>query len=334
MSQPSPSEVFEQLREASERQREQAAEAARLDRQRMDAYFRRAKILHQLSNLLAGGTVDVSRLSSLMIDYAGTLPAEWLQARVKRVQDRLDEMAATGREALDARLKGVLLHLLAVAGRGDSESTEEVFRAALACDADVVERFRLTLVNWLDDKVVTGWPPLPEELVPAPTAPGSEGGPAALEAAALPLVAADTTESSAPVVESGTESGMTWQEAATRLEQLRSQGESWTSQREMASRFGCSPATVNKAIQESPLLRAWSRRETAAAPRAQGINDVVLDRTSQQRDLAPEDEAAIREYIETADPDTKAWFLALSTEDQLSVINDPDRHQRILGRRA
>jgi hypothetical protein len=126
---------------------------------------------------------------------------------------------------------------------------------------------------------------------------------------------------------------MTWQEAAERLKRLRDQGKPWTSQHEMARQFRCSSGTINKAIRETPDLRNWAKRQNAATPRAQSINDVVTDRTAQSRELDPEDEVAIREFIEKADPETKSWFLALSRENQLQVVNDPDKHQQILGRK-
>jgi hypothetical protein len=46
----------------------------------------------------------------------------------------------------------------------------------------------------------------------------------------------------------------------------------------------------------------------------------------QSRERDPLDEVAIREFIEKADAETKAWFLAQSQEYQLLVVNDPDRH--------
>jgi hypothetical protein len=131
--------------------------------------------------------------------------------------------------------------------------------------------------------------------------------------------------------------GITWQDAAERMERLRSQGEPFTSQQELARRFGCSPATIHKAIHETESLEVWAKRPTAA-PRAQGINPIVTDRTPQRSEPDPEDDAAIREFIEGADPEEKAWFHAQSRDDQLSHLNylaehpellsDPDKHQR------
>jgi hypothetical protein len=131
--------------------------------------------------------------------------------------------------------------------------------------------------------------------------------------------------------------GVTWREAAERLERLRTQGEPWTSQQEMAKRLGCSSGTINKAIKQTPSLKAWAKRPPAA-PRAQSLHQstrdgqnlsMVTDNTPQERELDPQDEAAIREFLETADPQTKAWFHALSTEDQLAFLDDPDKGQKV-----
>jgi len=127
--------------------------------------------------------------------------------------------------------------------------------------------------------------------------------------------------------------GVSWQDAAERMERLRAQGEPFTSRHTLAKRFGCSSGTIHKAIQRTPSLQAWAKSECPTAPRAQSLNDVVTDRAAQHCELDPADDAAIREFIEGADTDAKAWFLALSTEDQLSYLNDPGKHTRIRGRK-
>jgi hypothetical protein len=126
--------------------------------------------------------------------------------------------------------------------------------------------------------------------------------------------------------------GMPWTEAADRLKRLREQGDLYTSQHKLADQLGCSPATINKAIDNTPDLRAWAKKPEAS-PKAQSLNEVVTDRTAQHREPNPEDDAAIREFIEKADPQTKAWFHALPSEEQIEVVNDPDKHRKILGRK-
>jgi hypothetical protein len=145
------------------------------------------------------------------------------------------------------------------------------------------------------------------------------------------LSAASVAPDGAPAPEA---TGMTWQEAAERLERLRSQGELWTSQHEMARRFGCSSGTINKAIRNTPGLQTWAKSQTAAMPKAQSLTDVVTDRTVQSREPDPADDAAIREYLERdLTPEERAFFNSLSRDNQLDFLDDPDKHQRILGRK-
>jgi hypothetical protein len=128
--------------------------------------------------------------------------------------------------------------------------------------------------------------------------------------------------------------GTTWQEAAERMERLRKQGEAFTSQQKLAADFGCSSGTINKAIKNTPSLRAWAKRPDAD-PKAQSLTDVVTDRTAQGRELDPADEFAIREYLEREDltPDERAFFNSLSREDQLDFLDDPDKHRKVFGRK-
>jgi len=129
--------------------------------------------------------------------------------------------------------------------------------------------------------------------------------------------------------------GMTWQEAAERMERLRSQGEPWTSHHRLAEQFSCSSRTIYKAIKATPELQAWAKRPTATAPKAQSLNDVLTDHAAQRSEPDPADDAAIREYLESdITPEERAFFHGLSLEDQLDFLDDPDTHQRILGRKA
>jgi hypothetical protein len=128
--------------------------------------------------------------------------------------------------------------------------------------------------------------------------------------------------------------GTTVPEAAERLERLRSQGQPWTSYGKLAEQFGCSSKTLYDAVRTSPLLQAWATRP-GTVPRARSLTPVVTDATSQRRELDPADDAAIREYLERDDltPDERAFFNGLSRDDQLMFLDDPDKHDRILGRR-
>jgi hypothetical protein len=156
-----------------------------------------------------------------------------------------------------------------------------------------------------------------------------EAGPAA-----KPEARKDETAKSGKVI---------WQEAAERMERLRAQGEPWTSQRKLADQFGCSSATINKAISETPSLTAWASR-TKSISKAQSLTplgrygylDIVTEDTPQKTEADPAEEAAsreLRQFIENADPETRAWFHGLQPKDQLDFLRDPDKHKRILGRK-
>ena len=54
----------------------------------------------------------------------------------------------------------------------------------------------------------------------------------------------------------------------------------------------------------------------------------MTDRTAQRRELQPEDEAAVREFIENAEPEVKAWLTLVDQPMQLEVLDDPDRASR------
>jgi len=112
------------------------------------------------------GTVDVRKATALMVEYAQTLAVGWVKARVELVNEGLARLAEDGKPVRDAGLKEILLNLLIFANTGDNEKVAEIFNEALRGDPIDVETFRLRLVNWLVDKVVDGWPPLPEELKP------------------------------------------------------------------------------------------------------------------------------------------------------------------------
>ena len=117
--------------------------------------------------------------------------------------------------------------------------------------------------------------------------------------------------------------GMSWQEVAERLERLRSQGEAFTSQGRLAKQLGCSSGTVNKAIRHTQSLQTWAKRPDPAG-RPQRLTGVVAD-AAESRELSPEDDARIREYLEREDltPNDRAYFNSLpDAEAQLKYIDD------------
>jgi hypothetical protein len=102
-----------------------------------------------------------------MVEYAQTLPGEWVKARVAFVGQRLAELAVAGKPVRETLHKEIQLNLLSRACAGDNAKVTEIFSEAVRSGPAVVEAFRHCLVNWLADKVVDGWPPLPDELIPA-----------------------------------------------------------------------------------------------------------------------------------------------------------------------
>ncbi|HKI33597.1 MAG TPA: hypothetical protein VKA46_17210 [Gemmataceae bacterium] len=181
------------------------------------------------------------------------------------------------------------------------------------------------------------------EAPPSATPPGDDrhqGGAGGGEGDAANATHTPEPESSEqPNTSSAEPTGMSWQEVVERLQRLRTQGEPFTSQKKLADVFGCSSYTINKAIKETPALHVWAKarsaKQSTAAPRAQSLNDVVTDRTAQNRELDPADDVAIREYLEREDLTSaeRAFFNSLTQEDQLDFLNDPDKHRNILGRK-
>jgi hypothetical protein len=120
---------------------------------------------------------------------------------------------------------------------------------------------------------------------------------------------------------------MTWREVAERLKRLRTQGEPWTSQHQMAERLGCSSGTVNKAIKKTPALHAWAQQPDAA-PRAQRLNAVATDRVPQAREPDPAHDAAdaeMRRLIEEGTPEERAFLNGASREHQRWYMEQPEQ---------
>ena len=141
--------------------------------------------------------------------------------------------------------------------------------------------------------------------------------------------------------------GVIWQDAAQRLERLRAGGEPFTSQHDFAKRFCCSPATVNRAIRDTPSLHPWAKPETTTAPKALSINPLVTDNTAQQCEADPSDiitddeaQATLRRLIEQAPEEKRPELhnLAKLPPNELRRCMKPyadadDLGNRVLGRR-
>jgi hypothetical protein len=183
-------EAFRQMRAENKRAKEAAVERGRNAREAWAAYGRRRAALHKLMNLFPSDqgpcALDVEKATALMIEYAQTLPAAWLRARVDFVSERLAELAADAEYGEDTRLRQIQLRMLALASAGDEVKVAEVFREASSGDADVLEDFRRCIVNWLADKVVDTWPPLPRELMPPVEVSTGDGSAGQAEAPSQP----------------------------------------------------------------------------------------------------------------------------------------------------
>ena len=116
------------------------------------------------------------------------------------------------------------------------------------------------------------------------------------------------------------------------MEQLRLQGVQFTSQHDLAESFECSPSTINRAIKQTPTLQVWAKQPDAA-PRVVGQtrnekqDEVSRDKPFLSRELTPDDQAAINEYLDRKDhPEGwKEFFGGLLSQTQLEFINNPKR---------
>lgn len=117
--------------------------------------------------------------------------------------------------------------------------------------------------------------------------------------------------------------GMKWQEAASRLELLRLQGEAFQSQPAYAKLFPCSSSTINTAIRNTPSLHVWASRQVRT-PKVGELLEMVTDNQQQHREAPPD-----VEIIEEADVDTVfARLLDEATPDKRAELNALPRDQR------
>ena len=136
------------------------------------------------------------------------------------------------------------------------------------------------------------------------------------------------------------ESKVRWQDVVGFMEQCRLRGERFTSQKDFAERIGCSKATVNRAIRETPSLREWASRPKASAINAESIEGRVLDSMAQRRESdpanileSPDIDAALAYLIDQANPEERARIHEM-TPDQRRLLaetayRDPDSEEQI-----
>lgn len=78
-----------------------------------------------------------------------------------------------------------------------------------------------------------------------------------------------------------------WPDVQARLLRLCQAKERYTTQKDLADRLGCSPSTINKAINASLKLRAWKERYAKRTPRAQSLGPLVTDKIASRREPDP-----------------------------------------------
>jgi hypothetical protein len=129
---------------------------------------------------------------------------------------------------------------------------------------------------------------------------------------------------------------MTQKEVAKRLNQLRLQGEPWTSYEKMRRQIGAgSTLTLYRAVKDNDVLRHWAKQRQAA-PRAQqqGLTGPVLDNANEQREPDPEDDTAdieLRAKFENAEPEERAFLNTVKDGPRdylLWYIHKPDKERR------
>src|SRR5262245_11033140 len=115
-----PKHAFQQFRAEHQRRQQALSEAGRRVQQRWAAEDRPSAAWQQLLDVWPGqgiGPVNGDRVAALLVQWAARLPAEWVQARVQFVRQRLAALATES--GADSPLKEILLQLLLHASAGD-----------------------------------------------------------------------------------------------------------------------------------------------------------------------------------------------------------------------
>ncbi len=130
--------------------------------------------------------------------------------------------------------------------------------------------------------------------------------------------------------------GVTWQQVRELLLDKKNKGEQFTSQAKLAKEIGCSPATINKTIQNTPDLGEWATKSSASATGMQTLDGMTLDIVPQHTEPDPgevieeEDvDMAMQYLLDQAKPDEKAQINAMNPAERRSLaetaFHDPDK---------
>jgi hypothetical protein len=169
-----------------------------------------------------------------------------------------------------------------------------------------------------------------------------------MDAAASPPT--PDTERSGVIDKTDRHEAPSWQRVQGRLLQMYDRGLPFTSLRKLATELGCAPNTVKKAIGKSTRLTGWQARggEQRSAGRVSNLNEMVLDRTPQARELDPaaavigeiDDaaEQALRRLLEQASAEQLAQFDELPPTSRREmvemVLKDRDWREKLLEHRS
>src|SRR5262249_46586391 len=137
-----PKHALQQCRAEHQRRQQALNDAGRRVQQRWAAEDRRSAACQQLLDIWPGqgtGPVDGDRVAALLVQWAATLPADWVHARVQFVRQRL---ALATQTSADAPLKEILLQLLLHACARDSAAVAAFVHEALRGGPDEVLAFR------------------------------------------------------------------------------------------------------------------------------------------------------------------------------------------------
>ena len=144
-----------------------------------------------------------------------------------------------------------------------------------------------------------------------------------LESVALPNVP-ETNEDDESINDDRLKTRVAWQEVRDRLDELRIQGEPYTSQGKLAKQLKVSRSTINKAISNSAPLKLWMRQANASkgSPRAERMTDKTLGNAAQTTEPGPhetltheEELHLIAELLDKASPKERADLNAKSTAE-------------------
>lgn len=134
-----------------------------------------------------------------------------------------------------------------------------------------------------------------------------------------------------------------WGEVQSRLDEMRLEGQRWTSHGKMAESFGCAKSTVFKAIEKGSVeLQEWATkpRGPSRSNASPEVSSVALKTGEQHREPDPaavledaDKDVAMGYLLEQAGPHERAHILAMPPDAQRQLAEtayrDPDLEEQI-----